>query len=611
MVKQAVSTGQLLLAIETARAGLAAFGESLVLRQQLALALAQTGVLDVARQVLAELIRTTGKQEETLCLLGRVYKEIWRRSTRPAEAAQALRHAQELYSEAYALYHTCYPGINLAFTLAMGGQRVEAEKCARAVADLCRGRLAKAGATGDGWLLATLAEAMTHLGEMQAAGETYRRAAALFAGKWRDLSSMRHQAREILQSRGDEPRALDGCFALPSVVVFAGHMLDRPGRSQPRFPAHREAEVRRQISQYLDEVKVGFGYCSAACGGDILFCECMLERGAELHLVLACPVEAFKRQSVNFAGEGWARRFDNIIAKATSCSIANPAEVAASESAPLSPVTFVYANRIITGLAVVRAQALDLQLNTLAVWDGSPGDGLAGTSSVVAEWMEARRYPYVIAPSPPEHTSLAGTWSNLPEAPVPFSRFWGLNISAMQQDIKAVLFADVVGYSGIGEDQMRPFVTQFMGAVARLIADSKFVPIIAQTWGDALYFAFDGVRDAALFALDLRDLVVHTPWADHGLPAELGLRIALHAGPVFICVNPVMRQVLLTGSHVTRAARLEPVTAKGQVYVSQEFAALCGAEGVSEVAFEYLGHLPIPKDYGAAPLYRLERSREV
>jgi len=150
MVKQAVSTGQLLLAIETARAGLAAFGESLVLRQQLALALAQTGVLDVARQVLAELIRTTGKQEETLCLLGRVYKEIWRRSTRPAEAAQALRHAQELYSEAYALYHTCYPGINLAFTLAMGGQRVEAEKCARAVADLCRGRLAKAGATGDG-----------------------------------------------------------------------------------------------------------------------------------------------------------------------------------------------------------------------------------------------------------------------------------------------------------------------------------------------------------------------------------------------------------------------------------------------------------------------------
>jgi len=559
--------------------------------------------------VLAELIRTTGKQEETLCLLGRVYKEIWRRSTRPAEAAQALRHAQELYSEAYALYHTCYPGINLAFTLAMGGQRVEAEKCARAVADLCRAQLAKAGASGDGWLLATLAEAMTHLGDMQAAGESYRRAAALFAGKWRDLSSMRHQAREILQSRGDEPRALDGCFALPSVVVFAGHMLDRPGRSQPRFPADREAEVRRQIRQYLDEVKVGFGYCSAACGGDILFCECMLERGAELHLVLACPVEAFKRQSVNFAGEGWARRFDDIIAKATSCSIANPAEVAASESSPLSPVTFVYANRIITGLAVVRAQALDLQLNTLAVWDGSPGDGLAGTSSVVAEWMEARRYPYVIAPSPPEHTSLAGAWSNLPEAPVPFSRFWGLNISAMQQDIKAVLFADVVGYSGIGEDQMRPFVTQFMGTVARLIADSKFVPIIAQTWGDALYFAFDGVRDAALFALDLRDLVVHTPWADHGLPAELGLRIALHAGPVFICVNPVMRQVLLTGSHVTRAARLEPVTAKGQVYVSQEFAALCGAESVSEVAFEYLGHLPIPKDYGAAPLYRLERSR--
>jgi class 3 adenylate cyclase len=601
LAREAISHGELLFGVETAREGLDKLGPLPALRQQLALALVQMGAIAPALTELKAM--ESGQDEETLCLLGRVYKELWRRKTDPDAAAEALRQCLHYYRAAFVRYHTYYPGINLAHALTLAGHRAEAESCAREVQDLLRPQLATQGEGGQGWLLATAAESALYLNQLPAAREAYRQAARLLAGRWRDLSSMRRQAREVLRQQGGDANALDDCFELPSVVIFTGHMLDRPGRKTPRFPAGNEPEIRRQIVQQLELHSAGLGYSSGACGADILFCEAMLARGGKIHLVLPCPAEAFKRLSVNFAGADWARRFDEVLERASSCCIANPGEAAASETKPISPVSFLYANRIITGLALLQARALDLELRTLAVWDGRPGDGLGGTSSTVAEWTARQLPPVIINPSAPKPSPVPPT----PAALKPPA--WGLNIGAMQQDIKAVLFADVAGYSRMGEDQMFPFMKEFMGRASRLIADSPQPPIIVQTWGDAIYCAFDEMRAAAAFALDLRDLVAQTPWQQHGLPGDLGIRIALHAGPVFVCLNPVTRQFSITGSHVTRAARIEPVTAKGQVFTSQEFAALCEVQNVPGLVFEYLGQVPTAKKYGTAPLYRLDRSQ--
>ena len=358
LVRAAVSSGQLLTAIEVARDGLKRFTDSLMLRQQLALALAQTGALDAAREVLGELLKESAGDEETLSLLGRVYKELWRRTSDAAVAADALQQACKYYGDAYAKKEGYYPGINLAFTLAALGKRVEAEDCARKVAKTCRALIAQAEGPPDGWLFGTLGEAMTHLGNTREAGDYYRQAAAAFKGRWRDLASMRRQAREILAFNAEQPdgsrggwtdlaalrrrarlffgRAepgqewLDRCFEFPSVVVFAGHMVDAPGRPVPRFPAEREPMIREEIGKQLRAVNAGYGYSSAACGGDIIFCECLLEMGAKVNLVLPCPVDAFKRQSVSFGGPEWERRFHNVLGNATTLLIANPAGYATS-----------------------------------------------------------------------------------------------------------------------------------------------------------------------------------------------------------------------------------------------------------------------------------------
>jgi len=96
-----------------------------------------------------------------------------------------------------------------------------------------------------------------------------------------------------------------------------------------------------------------------------------------------------------------------------------------------------------------------------------------------------------------------------------------------------MLFADVVHYSQLSEEEIPLFYEHFIGAVAELIRHSPYAPSIRNTWGDAFFFVFEKVSSAGLFALDLRDRICSIDWAQKGLPKGLSLRIALHAGPVY------------------------------------------------------------------------------
>jgi class 3 adenylate cyclase len=118
------------------------------------------------------------------------------------------------------------------------------------------------------------------------------------------------------------------------------------------------------------------------------------------------------------------------------------------------------------------------------------------------------------------------------------------------------------------------------------------------TWGDGLYFVFEGVRDAGRFALELNQRLGAIDWTSKGLPRDLSLRIALHAGPVYSCVDPVTGQ------------RIEPITPPGQVYASQAFAALSAAQHVEDFICEYIGQTPLAKGYGTFPTYHVRLGRD-
>ena len=107
--------------------------------------------------------------------------------------------------------------------------------------------------------------------------------------------------------------------------------------------------------------------------------------------------------------------------------------------------------------------------------------------------------------------------------------------------------------------------------------------------------------------MELADLVNRTDWSQCGLPSELSIRIALHAGPVFPCQDKVTGHRTFSGAHVNRTARIEPITPPGQVYASQAFAALATDDPACEFRCNYVGLTPLAKGYGAMPTYHVSR----
>ena len=101
----------------------------------------------------------------------------------------------------------------------------------------------------------------------------------------------------------DEIRKLHPAVESPPpqrVVLFTGHMVDRPGRKPPRFPRTTEAEAiaRRLIddamAQEAKEGPISLGIAGGACGGDILFHEACAAAGTERKLMLALPPSSSK-----------------------------------------------------------------------------------------------------------------------------------------------------------------------------------------------------------------------------------------------------------------------------------------------------------------------------
>jgi class 3 adenylate cyclase len=69
----------------------------------------------------------------------------------------------------------------------------------------------------------------------------------------------------------------------------------------------------------------------------------------------------------------------------------------------------------------------------------------------------------------------------------------------------------------------------------------------------------------------------------------------------------VTGQLNYFGAHVSRAARIEPITPPGQVYASGAFAALARADDVRDFRCDYVGRTPLAKAYGALPMYVVRR----
>jgi class 3 adenylate cyclase/tetratricopeptide (TPR) repeat protein len=584
------------------------------LRQLQALALARIGDTRTANQILEKLAGEPHDnptlEEETFSILARTYKDLGTlcQSSNLAEARTHWTKALDLYAKAYERTGGYYPGINAAAMALLLDDPTKARELAGHVLVQCQAELERLRAgshSGDEyWLTATVAEAELIRGEQERAREGYLRARAIGtqAKRFGDMGSTFNQADKLLLPKLGLPRStVDELFPMPGIAVFIGHMVDRPNRPQPRFPEATQETVRSDLRRWLSAEGVMIGYASAACGSDILFLETILELGGEAHVVLPYSRDLFRKDSVEIVpGSNWAQRFERILARA------NVREVSQHRLA-VSGISYDYANRVLRGLALMHADQLGAELRHLAVWDGRPGDGPGGTASTIERWRKEGCKVDVIdlRPAPPQPAATVATAIH-PAAPVPVS---SLAAEGPAAEIVVFLFGDVVGFTKLAEPQLLPFEEHFLGLVARLIKDLPALdhPLHRNTWGDAVYLVFPDVGTAGRFALDLRDRIAETTWSDKGLPDGLSMRIGLHAGPAYRCKDSITERSRYLGSHISHAARIEPIAPPGQVYASQPFAALAAASRVADFECRYIGQTLLHKNYGIYPMYHVQR----
>jgi class 3 adenylate cyclase len=606
--------GEPLLAYNTAQTGLERWPGHVRLAQLQALSLARSGDTERASQVLENLVARGLDDAETLGMLARTHKDLALREADPPRRALHLKAGFDLYERAYrgatqrrALGDAYYTGINAATMAALLDDRPRAARLAQETIELCR--LASSGPESEQasyWRLATQGEAKLILGREDEAAQDYALAAQRGGKRYGDLSTTRRQASLLCRHLAIDANWLDQVLAIPEVLVFTGHMIDRPDRPRPRFPSVLEPFVRNAIAAQLGRLKPMAAYGSAACGADILCLEEVQRLGGETHVILPFPQPEFRKVSVEFAEGDWSSRFERVLGAADSVTVTSDHH-ARESSAP-----FEYANLVLTGLGRLRAQVLDTGMRGLAVVQPESVAIPGGAVSVLGLWqklalpieyvsLSASRVATGARAACPNGT--AGMPALAAAAPDPEPAFTPQH--GQSHAIRSLLFADVVGYTQLSEDHIPNYVSGFLGAVAGLNQRTTHGFEHIETSGDGFYAVFTDAVEAGLYALELMELVRTTDWTRHGLPESFNVRVALHCGPVYCGRDPITGHSIYTGPHTSRAARIEPITPPGQVYASSAFAAVAAAGGGDRLDMRYIGRIPLAKDYGSLGLYHI------
>ncbi|WP_301102756.1 hypothetical protein [Propionivibrio sp.] len=164
------------------------------------------------------------------------------------------------------------------------------------------------------------------------------------------------------------------------VVLFSGHMIDAPDRSEPRFPPEKECLAAKAIAAALDELAMGaqdLAICGGACGGDLLFAEAALRCGSRLHLHLQYREAEFLQASVAFAGQSWVDRYYAVKANSLTRIRVQPDELGPPEAG-----TNPYVRNNLWQLHTALAHGAD-KVRCIALWNGEGGRGPGGTEDMV------------------------------------------------------------------------------------------------------------------------------------------------------------------------------------------------------------------------------------
>jgi tetratricopeptide (TPR) repeat protein len=357
------------------KAHLIADSDDIRAKQLYALSLSKSGAPEAAREYLEPIYKSNPDDVETAGILGSIYKELFKKNQQTTFALLS----RDTYLKNFTSTKSYYTGINAASMSAMVMQSGKGKELAREVIALLKPD------TTDFWELATLGEAYLLLKDKEKSIEYYLTARSVAGTDWGKVTSV-HNQLWLLNHYIPVSKDVFRIFAPPEVVAFAGHMIDAPNRATPRFPALIEQRVKDAIKGAIRTLHASIGYCSLACGADILFAEAMAEEGCEVVLLIPFDKTDFVNTSIRFAGESWMKRYEELIAKF-------PVTLVAKDSYGGNDDLFSLLGKAVFGSAVLRSQMYHQEpylLTVLSEFDLKQKEG--GTRDTIKSWPYPQRH---------------------------------------------------------------------------------------------------------------------------------------------------------------------------------------------------------------------------
>jgi adenylate cyclase len=571
--QDALGRGDMFALFERTREAIATFPDDPEARYFQALAMARLGEPHAALRLYEHNRVEEIGSEDAIALKGRLLKDLAVCST-GAEQIELFRQSSQAYRRAYQLSDGYFSGINAATTSFLAGDEKEARDLAAII-----GQRPDVAWPQDYFAAASAAEAALVRGEVDEATALYAAARrrpdaspGMIASTARQVALI---ADRISMSDFQRQTLLESIRPTP-VIHYCGHMF------QARW--QQEQKIAEAIQSILEEDDVMVAYGSLACGADIMIAEAMLARGGELHVVLPFVEEDFLKTSVVVGGPEWSERYHKVREAAASVTFATEMRWVNDDE------QFAYCSQLVMGLAQLRASVMQANTFQLAVWDGRPATAIAGTAAHCAEWSRLGGTMRIIS-VPADRPAL----NPIATAEMRSRPLWTL---------RSILFADFAGFSRLSEDSLSQFLEVVMGRIAKVLDRHQDSVLSRNSWGDAIYVVVTSPAKAAEIALEIQSEFDPELLRTMGLPAEGGMRMSLHHGPIFEHFDAVQSARTYYGTEVTVAARIEPRVPVGAIYTTQPFAAMIES-GRNNYHFEYVGKMDLAKNYGARILYRL------
>ncbi len=387
--------------------------------QRLACAHSPGHSLDRAREHYRNVLEAYPNDPETWALLGRVDKDAWidawrRTGKKPEQMREEaaceealLRAAIDSYAKGFRRNPGhYYSGIN-ALTLMYlyrhltNDTRYDGERAAMAGAV----RFGAECETDDRqryWAQATLGDLEVLVGTTDTIKAAYKEAVAKNDKDWFALNSSRAQL-QMLKDLDFQPENVGAGIATfdhalqkiakpedqwqpRHVILFSGHMIDAPDRPPPpRFPGKKESGAAKKIAEALDQLGVGpedLALTQGACGGDLLFTEACLKRGAKVHWLQPFREPDFIEDSVVRGGEAWRGRYIDAKAKLAAPIRSAPDELGGLPQTAKQGNPFERCNLWLLYTAL--AYGVD-KVRFVCLWNGGGGDGPGGTAHMYNE----------------------------------------------------------------------------------------------------------------------------------------------------------------------------------------------------------------------------------